>query len=167
MDSFKPPADDADAGIRELTDLLRGSTGRDQEALSVVEDHGPEQQSHAFALKRPRQPARHEVDVGRPLELLDRRRLLVADVVRRAEDRGGDRAADVDVETAVAAPLVRTREAGHPGRHAADEGAPLPDALHPPLAPPLGVLPQATATHRNNGQGHCARRTIAPAHDCC
>ena len=92
------------------------------------------------------------------LELVDRRCLFVADLVRRAEDRGGDRAADVDVETAVTTLPVDAREAGHPGRHAADERAPLPDARHPPLRR-RRVLSRKDS-HSNGGKD---RTAVVPA----
>ena len=98
---------------------------------------------------------------GVALELLDRRCLFVADLVRRAEDRGGDRAADVDVETAVATLVVDAREAGHPGRHAADERAPLPDARHPPLRRRLCWLRARTASG-NRGKDRQAAIPLRP-----
>ena len=75
--------------------------------------------------------------------------MFVADVVRGAEDGGGDRAADVDVETAVTTLLVHAREAGHPRRHAADERAPLPDAQHPPLRRGRVSLPKDSHGNRD------------------
>ena len=81
----------------------------------------------------------------------------------RAEDRGGDRAADVDVETAVTTLLVHAREAGHPGRHAADEHAPLPDARHPSLRRRRAALPQGPRQPRQGQHGRFQRRPVDAA----
>ena len=99
--------------------------------LAIVESDGTEQHAHALPLKRPCQPARHEVDVVRALQEIERGDGLVPDPIRGADDGGGDRAAHVDVEPGMAAIAVHLRETRNPREHAADEEPALADPGQP------------------------------------
>jgi len=104
------------------------------EALTVVIIHAGEEHAAGLARQRPGGVADQHVDLargedGRPVLRVDRQ---VFDLVRVVEDRGGDRAAFVDVEAFVAALIVGLAEAGEAGIGAADQLAAGLDLIERP-----------------------------------
>src|SRR6185436_20680018 len=111
---------------------IRGAIGADsrwnEKSLTVVERDRTEQHVQSFALQRPCQAARDDVDVGRALKDIDRLDRLIANPRGGADDGGGDGAADVNVEAGIVALAIHVIEAGDAGGDAADEEAALADA---------------------------------------
>ena len=92
---------DAHGRAGELLDPRDLQGFRDEERLAVVESDRPEQHAALLARHAPRQPPRHHVDLAHAEEREDRCHLDEANLLGIAEDRGRDRAADVDVEAGV------------------------------------------------------------------
>src|SRR5208283_6145092 len=103
---------------------------RRHEGLAVVvSDAGEQEIRILLAPHRPGRIARQDVDllVLEGAEALGGGERNVLDLPRIVEDRGGERAAEVDVEARPLALVVLDREAGDSLAHAADE---LATVLH-------------------------------------
>ena len=140
----------ADRGAAQLLGALHAELLRHQEALAVVVvDAGEIEAERGVARQRPGRVADQHVDLARlhggEALLGGERRVL--HLVRVAEDRRGDGAADVDREAFPFALAVRHHVAGRPGAGAADQRAARLDGIEhrPGLAAPAEPARQRDA----------------------